>query len=165
PDEALREPQEVLHAVRLTRPYFLARHEVTQAEWTRVMGSNPSEFQPCQTCPVERVSFYDVARFIDRLNHSATPGFRLPTEAEWEYGCRAGGSQPFGARATLGSEDANVDGNYPYGAPKGLARGRTTPVGSFPPNPWGLSDMSGNVWEWVQDRHCPYAADAVDPVG
>jgi formylglycine-generating enzyme required for sulfatase activity len=165
PGEAQREPQETPHTVRLTKSVYLASYEVTEEQWIRVMGSNPSHFQPCPSCPVERVSFVEVERFIDRLNRTATPGFRLPTEAEWEYACRAGGTLPFGARASLGSNDANIDGDYPYGAPQGIARGRTVPVGSFPPNAWGLYDMSGNVWEWTGDWHCPYAGDATDPVG
>jgi formylglycine-generating enzyme required for sulfatase activity len=165
-DESGREAQEVQHDVTLTRPFYLARHEVTQAEWTRVMETNPSQFQQCDTCPVERVNFQDVSRFLSRLNQRAAPGFRLPTEAEWEYACRAGGDGAFGERSTLSSADANIDGTYPYNAPQGTARARTTRVGYFKPNAWGLFDMSGNVWEWVQDWHCPYPEGSVtDPVG
>ena len=167
PGEAEREPQEVLHSVRLTKPFYMARYEVTQAQWERVMGSNPSEFQDCgPNCPVERINFYDVEAFIRRLNDASDPGFRLPTEAEWEYACRAGSSEAFGRSASLSSRDANINGNYPYNAPQGTFRQSTTPVGRFPANAWGLFDMSGNVWEWVQDWHCPYPdALATDPVG
>jgi len=165
--EAKREVQERQHHVRLTRPFYLGVHEVTQGEWTRVMGTNPSHFAACGAeCPVERVTYLDVERFIARLNRlSRWPGFRLPTEAEWEYACRASGTEAFGNTASLGTDAANYDGRYPYaGAAPGLYRATTTPVGTFPPNRWGLFDMSGNVWEWTADWHCPYPADATDPL-
>jgi sulfatase modifying factor 1 len=161
-----REPQEVLHRVHLTKAFYLGRYEVTQAQWTRVMDGNPSQFQDCPSCPVERVNFHDVEAFINHVNERSGGGFRLPTEAEWEYACRAGGSAPFGHQSSLSSRDANIDGNHPYNAPKGTARGETTPVGHFAANPWGLFDMSGNVWEWVQDSYCPYPEGPVtDPIG
>jgi formylglycine-generating enzyme required for sulfatase activity len=161
-----RESQEALHVVELTRPYYLARHEVTQAQWERVMGNNPSHFAGCARCPVERVNFHDVEAFIAKLRELTHEPYRLPTEAEWELGCRAGGSLPFGDRTSLSSRDANIDGNFPYNAPQGTARERTTTVGWFAANAWGLYDMSGNVWEWVQDWHCPYPTGrATDPVG
>jgi len=167
PGEPLREAQEVLHQVRLTRPYYLAAHEVTQSQWTRMMGANPSFFQSCgELCPVERVNYYDAERFLRVLNQRSTPGFRLPTEAEWENACRAGGQEPFGNRATLASVDANIDGNFPYNAPRGTARNQPIAVGRFPANPWGFFDMSGNVWEWVEDWYCLYPdGPASDPVG
>ena len=165
-DEAGREEQERLHTVTLTRPFYIARHEVTQRQWEEVMGSNPSHFAGCARCPVERVNFYDVERFLRRMNEMAGSGFRLPTEAEWELACRAGGALPFGDHASLSSRDANIDGRYSYNAPRGTARNETTTVGYFRPNAWGLFDMSGNVWEWVQDWHCPYAeAPVTDPGG
>jgi formylglycine-generating enzyme required for sulfatase activity len=165
--EPLREAQEIRHEVRLTRPYYLAAHELTQSQWTRVMGSNPSFFQSCgELCPVERLNYYDVEQLIRVLNQRSTPGFRLPTEAEWEHACRAGGVEPFGHRSTLGSGDANIDGAFPYAASKGQARNQPIAVGRFPANPWGFYDMSGNVWEWVQDWYCLYPDKAVtDPVG
>jgi formylglycine-generating enzyme required for sulfatase activity len=165
--EPWREAQEVPHAVRLTVPYYLARYELTQSQWAGVMGANPSNFKDCGgSCPVERVNYLDVERFLHRLNQRGRPGFRLPTEAEWEYACRAGGTEPFGHRSSLSSLDANIDGTYPYNAPKGIARNRTTAVGQFAPNPWGFFDMSGNVWEWVQDWYCLYPDKPVaDPVG
>jgi len=167
PAELGREPQEVVHEVTLTHGFALGKYEVTQAQWTRVMGANPSQFESCgPSCPVERVNFDDVAEFIRRLNERAGPGYRLPTEAEWEYACRAGGTEAFGHSASLSSRDANIDGNFPYNAPKGTARGKTIPVGYFPANAWGFFDMSGNVWEWTADWHCPYPDGAVtDPVG
>jgi formylglycine-generating enzyme required for sulfatase activity len=162
-----REAREVQHQVTLSRDFYMGKYEVTQAQWTRVMGTNPSEFQDCgPSCPVERVNFHDIEQFIRRLNEQGGPGYRLPTEAEWEYACRAGGAEPFGHSASLSSRDANIDGDYPYNAPVGTARNRTTTVGYFAANPWGLFDMSGNVWEWTADWHCPYPAGSMtDPIG
>ena len=168
PDHEMdREPGETPHVVRLTRPFYLGRYEVTQEEWARVMGEHPSHFQGCgPRCPVERVTWFNAQEFIRRLNARGRTGFRLPTEAEWEYACRAGRSEAFGRHASLSSRDANIHGEYPYNAPKGVFRKRPVGVGYFPANPWGLFDMSGNVWEWVQDWHCPYPEEAVaDPVG
>jgi formylglycine-generating enzyme required for sulfatase activity len=165
--EAGREAQETEHRVTLSRAFYLGKYEVTQAQWTTVMGANPSQFADCgPSCPVERVSFQDVEEFISRLNARGDGGYRLPTEAEWEYACRAGGSQPFGHSSSLSSRDANIDGEFPYDAPRGGARNRTTRVGYFAANGWGFFDMSGNVWEWTADWYCPYPADgAIDPVG
>ena len=167
--ESQREAQEVQHRVSIGKPFYLAIHEVTQAEWTKVMGTNPSHFQSCGgRCPVENVSYRDIMAFIRMLDdRSSWKGFRLPTEAEWEYACRAGGAEAFGASSTLSTDEANYDGRYPYaGGPKGQYRSSTTPVGSFAPNRWGLFDMSGNVWEWTADDHCSYpSGTADDPVG
>ena len=164
--ETGREPQEAPHVVTLSQAFYLGKFEVTQAQWTKVMGENPSEFKTCgPSCPVERVNFRDVEEFIRRLNASGEPGYRLPTEAEWEYACRAGGTEAFGHSSSLSSRDANIDGAYPYNAPKGGSRTTTTPAGYFPPNAWGLFDMAGNVWEWTADPHCPYPPGPVtDPV-
>jgi len=155
PGEPGREAQERLHQVALSRSFYLAAHEVTQAQWARVMAANPSHFTGCAQCPVERVTYVDVQEFIRRLNAAgAWPGFRLPTEAEWEYACRAGGSEAFGASATLPKTRANYAGS------------KTAPVGSFPANAFGLFDMPGNVWEWTADDHCEYDQGTVtDPRG
>jgi len=167
--EPQREVQETLHHVRITRPFYLGIHEVTQREWRAVIGTNPSTFAACgPDCPVERITFFDVQRLIAELDkRSGWPGFRLPTEAEWEYACRAGGGDAFGGSTTLSTDEANYDGRYPYaGGPPGRHRSSTTPVGRFAPNRWGLFDMSGNVWEWTADDHCPYPSGTVsDPVG
>jgi formylglycine-generating enzyme required for sulfatase activity len=116
---------------------------------------------------VENVDFDEVQGFLAALNRQAGGGFRLPTEAEWEYACRAGTSTPFATGARLDATQANVHGGHPYpgGAP-GPVRGRSLPVGSFTPNAWGLHDLHGNVWEWCADWHCPYdPGPATDPVG
>jgi len=167
------EPEDVrpapVHEVRLTHGFWMARTEVTQAEWQRVMGDNPSWFPECgPRCPVERVNWYDVRSFIERLRQrSDQPGLRLPTEAEWEYACRAGTTTAFSTGADLTTGQANYDGRMPYpGRPEGGFRGGPTPVASFAPNPWGLYDMHGNVWEWTEDEYCPYATGPVtDPIG
>jgi formylglycine-generating enzyme required for sulfatase activity len=152
-NEPQREPQERLHQVTLSHAFYMAVHEVTQREWTGVMGANPSNFQGCPECPVERISYRDVTAFVARLNRATSwRGLRLPTEAEWEYACRAGGHEAYGAAPRIAASAANYDGT------------RTKPVGSFGPNGYGLFDMSGNVWEWTSDDHCAYSEDAVtDP--
>jgi sulfatase modifying factor 1 len=153
--EPQREPQERLHRVALSHSFYIGVYEVTQREWTRVMGSNPSNFQGCPSCPVERISYLDVESFLARLNReSGWPGFRLPSEAEWEYACRGGGHHAFGGSASITRSRANYDGT------------RTKPVGAYAPNGFGLFDMSGNVWEWTSDDHCAYPEHAVtDPHG
>ncbi len=166
-DEPGRELQEVEHVVTLTRPFYLGRYEVTQAEWAEVMGDNPSRFPECgPDCPVETVNLARIRSFLEELSRSGER-FRLPTEAEWEYACRAGRRGAFGVDAALSSLEANFDGREPHpGALAGPYREGPTPVGSFPPNDWGLYDMNGNVWEWCQDEHCPYPdAPVEDPVG
>ena len=166
-DEPGRQPDEQQHRVQLTIAFYLADTEVTQAQWTRIMGENPSYFHGCgPACPVERVSWHDVQRFIHRLNaRGSGGGYRLPTEAEWEFACRGGAVHPFGDSRVLSSRIANVHGHHPYRAPRGPHRGRTTPVREFGPNRLGLFDMAGNVWEWVQDEYCPYGVEPVtDPV-
>jgi formylglycine-generating enzyme required for sulfatase activity len=156
------------HRVRITHPFYMGKYEVTQGQWQAVMGSNPSNFKGDDRLPVEMVSWNDCQEFLGKLN--ALPpggGFRLPTEAEWEYACRAGTSTHFCFGDTISTDQANYAGKCVFvGGRKGVDRGRTTPVGSFPPNPWGLYDMHGNVWEWCEDRYGPYeAGPAADPQG
>jgi len=168
--EPMREEQEVLHRVTLTRAFWVGRYEVTQAQWRRVMGSSPGYFTECgQDCPVEDISGYEVLEFLDRLSELEGQSFRLPTEAEWEYACRAGTAGPFSTGDGITTDQANFDGRYPYPwSEKGWGEFRRspTPVGSFAANPWGLHDLHGNVWEWTADPHCPYPdGPASDPHG
>ncbi len=140
------------HRVRFVRGFWLAETACTQALWQAVMGENPSRFKGDEL-PVENVSWIDAQEFIERVNR-AHPGLalRLPSEAEWEYGCRAGTSTPFWFGTELSTDRANYDGNYPYaGGKKGKDRQKTVPVKRFHPNPWGLYQVHGNVWEWCAD--------------
>ena len=139
--------------VVIKKPFWMGKHELTQAQWKAVTGSNPSRFKgdrDSPTRPVEQVSWEHVQDFLKKVNarHPGTP-FALPTEAQWEYACRAGTATPFHFGETLSTDQANYDGNYPYGGgDKGLYRRETMPVGSFPANAWGLRDVHGNVCEW-----------------
>ncbi|NBC33911.1 MAG: SUMF1/EgtB/PvdO family nonheme iron enzyme [Alphaproteobacteria bacterium] len=147
------------HAVHIARGFWLADTACTQALWRAVMGNNPSHFQgenlrDSSKRPVERVSWNDVQVFLERVN-GMVPGLNLslPTEAQWEYACRAGTTGTFSFGDTITPEQVNYNGNLPYaGGEKGLFREQTVPVKSLPPNPWGLYEMHGNVWEWVQDH-------------
>jgi formylglycine-generating enzyme required for sulfatase activity len=142
------------HPVTISRPFYIGTTEVTQAQWTAVMGYNHSQLRAAgPNAPVETVSWFEVQEFLRRLNRLGEGHFRLPTEAEWEYACRAGTDSPYAFGQHLTTRQANFDG-----------RG-TMPVASFPPNAWGLYDMHGNVWEWCGDEVCPYPSGAVtDPV-
>ena len=142
------------HQVTISRPFYLQATEVTQGQWKKVMGNNPSYFKGCgDDCPVEWVSWTNVQEFIKRLNLMVgSDKYRLPTEAEWEYACRAGTTTRFYTGNCLSTDEANYQGNFPFfGCPKGKYKLKTGKVGGFPPNPWGLYDMHGNVWEWCQD--------------
>jgi formylglycine-generating enzyme required for sulfatase activity len=116
---------------------------------------------------VESVDFYQVNAFLSRLNAgTSSMRFRLPTEAEWEYACRAGTSTPYSAGAQITTAQANIDGRYSVDVEDGAAYEKTLPVGTFAPNPWGLYDMHGNVWEWTNDRYGPYnPRQDTDPQG
>jgi formylglycine-generating enzyme required for sulfatase activity len=168
PDELGRGDDEVPRRVTLTKRIFMGRFEVTQAEWAIVMRHDPSHFAGCSRCPVENVDFYEVDEFISNLNAQSTfMRYRLPTEAEWEYACRAGQTTPFSTGIQLSGADANVDARFPYGdGPAGQSYNRTLPVGRFAPNAWGLFDMHGNVWEWTNDWYGPYDPFSLnDPIG
>lgn len=168
-NEPQRVDNETQHQVRITKDFWISETEVSQGLWKAVMGSNPSHFRNCgDACPVEQVSWDDCQEFIRKLNGIVSGGFRLPTEAEWEYACRAGTTKPFNTGSCLNTDQANYNGNYPLsGCSKGEYRKRTIRVGSFAPNAWGLYDMHGNVWEWCEDwyRGDYPSASATDPVG
>jgi formylglycine-generating enzyme required for sulfatase activity len=187
PDEAGRSGDEgPQHEVSITRPFYLGIYPVTQAQYQRVMKTNPSHFcrggrgkdaikdiDP-QTLPVERVTWGNAVVFCRKLSEWPEEQrhgrkYRLPTEAEWEYACRGDSLQPFHLGLSLSSTLANFDGNYPYGgAPRGPFLKRTSPVGSYPPSSLGLYDLHGNVWEWCLDwyvEHYYAESPAEDPPG
>jgi formylglycine-generating enzyme required for sulfatase activity len=134
------------HTVKIERPFYLQTTPVTQGQWQRVMGNNPSNFKSCgNDCPVEEVSWEDAQRFIEKLNKlEKTEAYRLPSEAEWEYACRAGSDAEFSF-----GDDAEQLGEFAWLADN--SGGKTHPVGEKKPNAWGLFDMHGNVREWVED--------------
>jgi sulfatase modifying factor 1 len=146
----------------------LADSTCTQALWRAVMGNNPSHFQDNENNPVEQVSWNDAQQCIEKLK-GLIPNLnaRLPTEAQWEYACRAGKTTPFSFGENITPKQVNYEGNYPYARGEtGLYRKKTVPVKSLPPNPWGLYEMHGNVWEWCSDWYGDYPlAPIVDPMG
>jgi formylglycine-generating enzyme required for sulfatase activity len=182
--EADRTIDETQHSVTISNGFYMGKYEVTQAEYQAVMGNNPSYFKG-DNLPVEQVSWYDAVEYCNKrsVREGLTPaytvsgttvtwnqsanGYRLPTEAEWEYACRAGTTTPFNTGNNITTEQANYDGNYPYnGNAKGTCRERTTAAGSFAANRWGLYDMHGNVWEWCWDWYDDYKSGAqTDPLG
>ncbi|MBW4554394.1 MAG: SUMF1/EgtB/PvdO family nonheme iron enzyme [Trichormus sp. ATA11-4-KO1] len=131
--------------------FFMGRYAVIQEQWQAVMGTNPAHFKGNRR-PVEQVSWDDAVEFCEKLSQKTGKTYRLPSEAEWEYACRAGTNTPFYFGETINTDLVNYDGNFPYGsAPKGEYRQQTTDVGKFPPNSFGLYDIHGNVWQWCQD--------------
>jgi formylglycine-generating enzyme required for sulfatase activity len=172
-NESGRDSDEVQHQVTLSRDFWLKATEVTQGEWRALMGSNPSRFSACgDACPVEQVSWSDAVDYVNALSRSvglaecyggsgwdrtfvglSCRGFRLPTEAEWEYAARAG---------TTGERYGPLDAIAWY---EGNSGGRTQPVRGKQANAWGLYDMIGNVWEWTHDWYGAYGGAATDPVG
>jgi sulfatase modifying factor 1 len=171
PGEMNRDNDETQHRVTLTKPFYCGTYEVTQGQWEAVMGSNPSSFKNAGLdAPVEQVSWEDCQAFLAELCRTeGVPAgtYRLLTEAEWEYACRAGTGTVFCYGDDLDSSMANFDGNYPYGGGRKDEYRRTTiRVGSFRPNGWGLYDMHGNVWEWCEDWYGEYAPGSlIDPSG
>jgi formylglycine-generating enzyme required for sulfatase activity len=148
------------HEVTLAA-FWMAKTPITQAQWREVASwprverhlvSDPSHFKG-DNRPVEQVSWHDAMEFCHRLSQRTGKKYTLPSEAQWEYVCRAGTTTPFHFGPTISTEVANYDGNYTYGqGSKGIYREQTTDVASFPDNAWGLHDMHGNVWEWCLDE-------------
>jgi len=159
-DEPGRREDERACTVTLTEGLWLGKYEVTQAQWEAVMGENPAAFaQDGAPRPVEGVFWEDGRAFVDELNGSGPGAFRLPTEAEWEYACRASAAAAYG----FGDDPSALAGHAWY-ADNGA--GSTHPAGEKAPNAWGLHDMHGNVWEWCQDWYGGYPEGPVtDPAG
>ena len=192
--ENWRSKDEVQHQVKVG-DFYLSKYEVSQAEYEGIMGKNPSNFKG-SNLPVENLTWYEAVEFCNELskkegltpvykvegtkvswNRSAN-GYRLPTEAEWEYACRAGTSTPFYTPKAIGPNECNYYGHYPYGIESnyfnsssmetqpGEYRETTVKVNSFEANPWGLYNMHGNVGEWVWDYYAPYdVAKGDNPAG
>ncbi|MEH2303573.1 MAG: SUMF1/EgtB/PvdO family nonheme iron enzyme [Nostoc sp.] len=151
PGEAQRESDESPQHQLTVEGFFMGKYEITQVQYQAIMGNNPSNFKG-EKRPVERVSWDDAVEFCQKLSQKTGKTYRLPSEAEWEYACRAGTKTPFYFGETITTDLVNYNGDYPYGsAPKGEYRQQTIDVGKFPPNSFGLYDMHGNVYEWCQD--------------
>ncbi|TWT43247.1 formylglycine-generating enzyme family protein [Botrimarina hoheduenensis] len=152
------------HRVTISQPFRVGRYEVTQAQWVAVTGDNPSTFArytESPQLPVERITWDEAVAYAERLTQIATGAFRLPSEAEWEYVCRAGTTTRFPWGSDIEHRDLPSYGwYYP------LSEGRSRPVGTKLPNAWGLYDLHGGVWEWCRDGFEPYPVHAVtDPQG
>jgi formylglycine-generating enzyme required for sulfatase activity len=153
--------EEPIHQVAITRGLWLAVTQATQEQWQAVTGKNPSHFKGDPNLPVEEVSWEDCMGFIKALAPAAPEGleFDLPTEAEWEYACRADSTTMW----SFGDDESDLGDHAWFG---GNSDNKTHPVGTKRPNAWGLYDMHGNVWEWCKDRYGPYKPDPVrDPQG
>jgi formylglycine-generating enzyme required for sulfatase activity len=172
------------HLVRIARPFYVGRFPVTQGQWTAVIGKNPSRHRGDPRLPVDQVSWFDCQEFCERLCRLYGRVFRLPSEAEWEFACRAGTTTCYAFGDTLSSDQANFTSYaVAFGPPpadedafvrelelaaegaetKGERKARPTPVGSYPPNGWGIYDMHGNVDEWCEDVwHPSYAGAPAD---
>ena len=164
-----------LHKVKLSKDFWIGKTEVTQDQWSKIIGNEeihpnkPSPFRGLNpNYPVVSVSYLDIEIFLEKLNELSDGfTFRIPTEAEWEYACRAGTKSPFSYGAylvdTLANYNAEIPSQYSI---TGKFPGHPKPVGSYPANQWGLYDMHGNVWEWVSDWYAPYSKKKViDPSG
>ena len=179
PDEELRDFDEILREVTLTKGFWLGKHEVTQTQWEKIMGNNPSHFKG-PDLPAEKMSWDGAKTFCKKLtdrerNEGRLPKgweYELPTEAHWEYACRAGTKTAW----SFGNSPAEMPKNANFSDKSSKLQGNdidyddgfeyTAPVGSFPPNAWGFHDMHGNVFEWCQDWHGAYPDRAVtDPTG
>jgi formylglycine-generating enzyme required for sulfatase activity len=163
-DEAERDEVEIQHEVTISKPFYLGVYEVTQREFNQLMAATVKRGAIFDTkrgggpdFPMENITWGEAVAFCNTLSglpeeKKAGRRYRLPTEAEWEYACRAGTTTPFASGKAFSSKEANCNGNYPYGgADKGPFLSQTAKVGSYAPNAWGLYDMHGNVAEWCAD--------------
>jgi formylglycine-generating enzyme required for sulfatase activity len=182
-DEHARDYDEVQRSITVSS-FYAAPYEVTQREYQRIMRTNPSHYKG-RNLPVESVSWFDALEYCNRLSirEGLNPvyqfdglnviwdrnanGYRLLTEAEWEYACRAGHNTPFNTGNNITTSQANYNGNFPYNNnEQGIFLEATAPVGSFTANSWGLYDMHGNVFEWCWDWYGHYTpADNINPAG
>ena len=146
-----------IHEVSL-QEFWMGKHAITQKQWEAVMGNNPANFKG-NNLPVENVSWHKAMDFCEWVSQKIGKKMRLPTEAEWEYACRAGTTTPFHFGETITLDLVNYIGNYSYGGLlEGKSRQRTVDVGAFAPNLLGLYQMHGNVWEWcLDDWHDDYS--------
>ncbi|MBN8216406.1 MAG: formylglycine-generating enzyme family protein [Spirochaetes bacterium] len=165
-DEAGREKEEAPHPVTLSKPFYMGETPVTQELYQAVMGVNPAKF-PGPKRPVEHVSWTEANEFCAKLGELCGARFSLPTEAQWEYACRAGTQTAFSTGAELDVKQAHIErATADESAKTEHDPGETADVASYKPNPWGLYDMHGNVWEWCLDYFGAYPeGEAVDPVG
>ena len=168
--ESLRQSDEgPLHQVKISKSFYMGKYEVTQLQYNTVVGTQKDCHLKGDNLPVEEVDFFEVNSFLFRLSGKYGLKFRLPTEAEWEYACRAGTNTPFYTGETISASQANYDSRYVYGmGSRGIYLKMTAPVGSYPPNAFGLYDMHGNVWEWCSDWYIStyyHKMEMIDPVG
>ena len=191
-NEVGRDIDEEQHKITITYDFVIGKYEVSQTEYKYLMNNNPSSYADCENCPVEMISWFDAIKYCNALSIkegypvaydentgsllnangyvttdiTEVQGYRLPTEAEWEYAARAGNTGPFSIDSNLSTNQANYNGNFPYNNnKKGIYRQRTVPVNSLAANAWGLYGMHGNVWEWCHDWRASYFGDATNPIG
>ena len=174
PNEAHRHTSEKLHRVSLTKPFYMQATEVTLGQWRAITGKKGMGPEGAgENVPVSRLSWFDCIQFLEKLNAIGEGFYRLPTEAEWEYACRAGVSEayPWGRgidcrRAMFGNNSRKEGPCVGLSRDRGLKTDGPAPVRSYPSNAWGLFEMNGNVWEWCQDWYGEYPSKEVqDPVG
>ena len=165
-NEKARSDKETQHKVTLTKGFYMGVNLVTQEQWQAVMSGNPSHYKGEKNLPVDSVSWDDCQEFIKKLREKDQKPYRLPTEAEWEYACRAGTTTPFYFGSSLAQDQANCSSGIANSLGRLFFTGKTTPVCNYPPNAWGLHDMHGNLWEWCQDWNGEYPKHEVtDPQG
>ena len=161
PDEPHRNKSETQHPVKISKPFYLQKTEVTLKQWRALMGKRffgLFKRRGKENEPIVKVSWFDTIKFIEKLNALNEGNYRLPTEAEWEYAARAGSQEAYSwgkdidcTKAMFANSRNNYEECIDYVKSRGLATDSPAPVKSYPPNAWGLYDMHGNVWEWCED--------------